>query len=265
MQYPPRSRSRPLRHGFVPLSDCAPIVMAHELGLFAKYDLTVQLSREIGWATVRDKIIYGELEAAHAVAGLVFVCSFGLGAIRADCLTALVLNLHGNAITLSNELLACGVRDGKTLKAEVERTRGKRLFTFGVAFPFSSHNFILREWLRAAGIEPQVDVDIVTVPPPQMFPNLRAGNLDGYCVGEPWNSLAVMRRAGWCAATSAELAPLDPEKVLMVRRNFAEERETEHLALIEACDFCDRPENRERVMETLAQPQYLDARSGRFR
>jgi two-component system, oxyanion-binding sensor len=125
-----RSRTRPLRIGFVPLNDCAPIVIAHELGLFEKYDLAVELSREIGWATVRDKIIYGELEAAHAVAGLVFVCSFGLGAIRTDCLTALVLNLHGNAITLSNELRACGVHDGKTLKFEVERTRGERRFTF---------------------------------------------------------------------------------------------------------------------------------------
>jgi ABC-type nitrate/sulfonate/bicarbonate transport system substrate-binding protein len=258
-----RSHTRPLRLGFVPLNDCAPIVMAHELGLFERYGLVVKLSREIGWATVRDKIVYGELDAAHAVAGLVFVCSFGLGALRTDCLTALVLNLHGNAITLSNELRACGVHDGKTLKFEIERTRGKRRFTFGVAFAYSSHNFILCEWLRAAGIEPQVDIEIVTVPPPQMFPNLQAGNLDGYCVGEPWNSLAVMRRAGWCIATSAELAPLHPEKVLLVRRDFAEEREAEHLALIaaliEACEFCDRPENRERVMETLAQPEYLNA------
>jgi two-component system, oxyanion-binding sensor len=160
-------------------------------------------------------------------------------------------------------LRACGVHDDKTLKLEIERTRGKRLFTFGVAFSFSSHNFILCEWLRTAGIEPRVDVEIVTVPPPQMFPNLRAGNLDGYCVGEPWNSLAVMRRAGWCVATSAELAPLHPEKVLMVRRDFAEEREAEHLALIaaliEACEFCDRPESRERVMATLARAEYLDA------
>ncbi len=224
-----RSHTRPLRLGFVPLNDCAPIVMAHELGLFEKYGLVVKLSREIGWATVRDKIIYGELDAAHAVAGLVFVCSFGLGALRTDCLTALVLNLHGNAITLSNELRACGVHDGKTLKSEIERTCGKRRFTFGVAFAFSSHNFILCEWLRAAGI----------------------------------NSLAVMRRAGWCVATSAELAPLHPEKVLMVRRDFAEEREAEHLALvaalIEACEFCDQPENRERIMETLAEPKYLNA------
>ncbi len=110
---------------------------------------------------------------------------------------------------------------------------------------------------------PRSEVEIVTVPPPQMYLNLRAGNVDGYCVGEPWNSLAVLRRTGWCVATSAELAPRHPEKVLMVRADFAEDRAEEHLALIaallEACAFCDRPENRERIMETLAQPAYLDA------
>ena len=258
-----RGHSRPLRVGFVPLNDCAPLAMARELGLFKKYDLNLELSREIGWATIRDKIVYGELDAAHAVAGLLFACSFGLGVVRTECVTALVLNLHGNAITLSNKLRSRGVRDGRTLRTEVERVRSKRVLTFGVAFPFSSHNFILSQWLRAAGIEPHNDVQVATVPPPQMFSNLRAGNLDGYCVGEPWNSLAVMRRTGWCVTTSAEIAPLHPEKVLMVRRDFAEERESEHLrlvaALIEACEFCDRPENRERVIETLASPQYVNA------
>ncbi len=174
-----------------------------------------------------------------------------------------MLNLHGNAITLVNALRLHGIHDAETLRAEIERTRGKRLFTFGVASAFSSHNFVLQEWLRLAGIDPCNDVEIVTVPPPQMFPNLRAGNLDGYCVGEPWNSLAVMSRAGWCVATSAELSPRHPEKVLMVPRDFAECRAAEHLALIaaliEACEFCDRPENRERIIETLAQPGYVDA------
>jgi ABC-type nitrate/sulfonate/bicarbonate transport system substrate-binding protein len=237
--------------------------MACELGLFQKYDLSVELRREIGWATIRDKIVYGELDAAHAVAGLLFACGFGLGVVRTACLTALVLNLNGNAITLSNKLRSRGVRDGRTLRAEIERVNGTRVLTFGVAFPFSSHNFLLSRWLRAVGVEPQIDVQVATVPPPQMFANLRAGNLDGYCVGEPWNSVAVMRRTGWCIATSVEIAPFHPEKVLMVRRDFAEERESEHLrliaALIEACAFCDRPQNRDRVIETLASPQYVNA------
>lgn len=255
--------ARPLRVGFVPLCDCAPLVMAQELALFEKYGVDVELSREIGWATIRDKIIYGELEAAHAVAGLVFACSLGLGCIRRECLTGLVLNLHGNAITLSQRLRADGVRDAKTLNSKIARASGDRVFTFGVTSQVSSHHFLMRRWLLAGGIDPDKDVRIVVVPPPQMFANLKAGHIDGYCVGEPWNSLAVMRGAGWCVATSEELAPLHPEKVLLVQKDFADARAAEHLALIaaliEACEFCDRPENRERIVETLAQPEYVGA------
>jgi two-component system, oxyanion-binding sensor len=256
-------RPRPLRLGFVPLNDCAPIVMARELELFSKYGINVELSREVGWATVRDKIIYGELDAAHAPAGMVIAASAGLGSIRTDCLTGLVINLHGNAITLSQCLWRRGVRDVASLKDEIERLRGKHQFTFGVVFPFSSHNFLLRSWLRSVGIDPDRDVRIVVVPPPQMFPNLKAGNLDGYCVGEPWNSVAVMNRAGFVVATSNELVNRHPEKVLMVRSDFATKHEREHLAmiaaLIESCRFCDVPENRERIIEMLAEPQYLNA------
>lgn len=252
-----------LRLGFVALNDCAPLVMARELSLFEKHGIDVELCREAGWATIRDKVIYGELEAAHAPAGMVVAASAGLGSIRAECLTGLVINLHGNAITLSEALWKRGVRDGAGLRAEIERERGRRKFIFGVVFPFSSHHFILRSWLRSSGIDPDRDVQIVIVPPPQMFPNLKAGNLDGYCVGEPWNSVAVMARSGFVVAASSELEPHHPEKVLMVRRDFAGQREREHLALIaalaEACRFCDAPENRERILESLAEPQYLNA------
>lgn len=254
---------RPLRLGFVPLNDCAPVVMAGELGLFSKYGINVELSREVGWATVRDKIIYGELDAAHAPAGMVVAASAGLGSIRTECLTGLVINLHGNAITLSQRLWKRGVRDGAGLRREIGRLRGAHKFTFGVVFPFSSHHFLLRSWLLSNGIDPDRDVRIVVVPPSQMFGNLKAGNLDGYCVGEPWNSVAVMGRAGFVVSTSSELASRHPEKVLMVRRDFAAMREGEHLAmiaaLVEACRFCDVQENRERIIEALAGPQYLNA------
>lgn len=250
---------RPLRLGFVVLSDCAPLVMAAELGLFAEHGLEVELHREVGWATVRDKIIYGELDAAHAPAGLVVAASCGLGSVQTECLTGLVLNLHGNAITLSQSLWLRGVRDGRTLRREITESGAR--YTFGVVHAYSAHSFLLRNWLRAHRIEPQRDVQIVVVPPAQVHVNLKAGHLDGYCVGEPWNSLAVLAKTGWCVATSEELAPLHPEKVLMVRGDFAERSEREHLALIaalvEACEFCARPENRERLMETLAQPQYV--------
>jgi ABC-type nitrate/sulfonate/bicarbonate transport system substrate-binding protein len=254
------ARTRPLRLGFVALSDCAPIIMAKELGLYVKYGLTVELHREVGWATIRDKVLYGELDAAHAPAGLVVAASCGLGSIQVECLTGLVLNLNGNAITLSQNLWKKGVRDGQTLRREI--THSDELYTFGVVHAYSSHSLLLREWLRTYRIEPERDVRIVIVPPAQVHANLKAGHLDGYCVGEPWNSLAVLSRTGWCVATSDEIAPRHPEKVLMVRRDFAERSAREHLALIaallEACEFCARPENRERLMETLAQPEYVN-------
>jgi ABC-type nitrate/sulfonate/bicarbonate transport system substrate-binding protein len=256
-----RPRRGALRLGFVPLTDCAPLAMARERGLFQKYGLNVVLSRELGWASVRDKIIYGELDAAHALAAMPAAATLGLGSAACDCLTALVLNLHGNAITLSEDLWRRGIRDGKTLREEIKRARREKIYTFGAVFPFSSHRHLLRQWLTAHGIDPVRDVRLVIVPPPQLVANLKAGNLDGFCVGEPWNSVAVQSRAGWIVATSAELDAGHSEKVLMVRRDFAERRAGEHAALIaallEACEFCDQPENHEEIISTLARPEYV--------
>jgi ABC-type nitrate/sulfonate/bicarbonate transport system substrate-binding protein len=250
-----------LRIGFVPLTDCAPLVMAQELGIFKKYGLQVELSRELGWATIRDKIIHRELDAAHALAAMPVAISLGLGCVACDCMTGLVLNLNGNAITLSNDLWQRGVRDGKTLRAEITRSRREKMFTFGVVFPFSSHRHLLRRWLSAHGIDPERDVRIVVVPPPQMATNLKAGHLDGFCAGEPWNSVAVESRAGWIAATSSELDLLHPEKVLMMRSDFAAKHQKESVALIasllEACEFCDQPENHAEIVATLARPEFV--------
>jgi two-component system, oxyanion-binding sensor len=266
-----------IRVGFVPLCDCAPIAVAYELGLFAARGLQVELSREIGWATIRDKIALGELEAAHAPAAMVLGVTLGLGSFKVPCATGLVLNLHGNGITLSKRLWAEGVRDAMTLRELVRSKRNGSLLTFGIAFSGSSHNFLLQKWLRAAGLDPVRDVNIVVVPPPQMADNLRAGNLDGYCVGEPWNSVAVLQRSGWVAALSPEIAPRHPEKVLLVRSEFAQSRAEQHqqliAALLEACAFCQRPENREQVVRILSGPDYLNGNSeiiqsslsGRFR
>ena len=143
-----------------------------------------------------------------------FAATLGLGSVPSECVTGLVLNLHGNAITLSRDLWQRGVRDARTLRGEVERQRGSKTFTFGVVFHWSSHNFLLRSWLAAAGIDPGKDVRIVVVPPPAMFMNLKAGNLDGYCVGEPWNSIAIESGEGWCPGTSAQLAPGDRKSVV---------------------------------------------------
>ena len=235
--------------------------MARELGLFEKHGLEVELSRELGWATIREKVIHGELDAAHAPAGMLFAAAAGLGGISADCLTGIVLNLHGNAITLSQRLWNAGVRDGRTLRDLVQKRR--RPVTLGTVYQWSSHSVLLRLWLKSHGFDVENDARVVLVPPSQMVAHLRAGHLDGFCAGEPWNSLAVMSRAGWVVARSAELAPLHPEKVLMVRADFAERAAEQHTALIaallEAARFCDEPANRGTVAETLTRPGCVGA------
>lgn len=255
-------RRKTLRIGFVPLNDCAPIVIAHEKGFFAERRLNVTLHRELGWATVRDKIIYRELDAAHALAAMPLAATLGLGSVRADCVTAIVLNLNGNAITLSEKLWKAGVRDGTGLREEITRLRHERMLTFGVVNRFSSHHHLLRRWLKANGIE-EHEVRIVVLPPSQMESNLSLGNIDGFCVGEPWNSVAVKSGAGWVIANSGEIDPHHPEKVLMVRDDFAMRNEEEHAELIsalyEACAFCDDRANAREVATILARKEYVNA------
>jgi ABC-type nitrate/sulfonate/bicarbonate transport system substrate-binding protein len=256
------SDSNRLRVGFIPLTDAAPLIVAKEEGLFQKRGLQVELSRELGWATIRDKIIFRELDASHAVAPMVVSAVLGLGCLPTPCLTACVLNAHGNAITLSTALWKRGVRDAVSLRAEIIRTRHERLFVLGVVFAHSAQNIILRDWLRAAQIDPDKDVRIVVVPPPQLHRNLAAGTLDGYCVGEPWNTLAVREKTGWIAATSSDLAPGHPEKILMVREDFSVSRSEEHLALVagvlEAARLCGDPGYHATLIKLLSRPEYLN-------
>ncbi len=251
-----------LRLGFIPLTDAAPILIAQTLGLFAKRGLDVELSREVGWATVRDKIIYRELDASHAVAPMVVSTTLGLGCLASPCLTACVLSAHGNSITLSAALWQAGVRDATTLRDEIRRTRHERLLVLGVVFTHSAQHIILRDWLRGAQIDPDKDVRIVVVPPPQLHRNLAAGTIDGYCVGDPYNTQAVREKTGWIAAISANLAPGHPEKIFMVREDFATARAEEHLALVsalqEAAVICDDEGFRPELVRILARPEYLN-------
>ncbi len=229
------------------------MVMAEELGLFAKHGLEVELSREVGWATIRDKVIYGELDAAHALAPMVFAATLGLGSAQSDCLTGLVLSLGGNGITVAKKLW-------NAVDSRLEIRRSEPL-VFGIPFLHSAHHFLLRSWLRSQRVSSE-RVRLVVVPPPQMPANLKGDNLDGYCAGEPWNLMAVAAGFGTIAATSEKIAPEHPEKILMTRREFAESRAEEHerliLALLEACQFCAAPENRDYIVATLAGPQYLN-------
>lgn len=252
----------PLRIGFLALTDAAPIIVAEELGLFARHNLIVELRREIGWATIREKIIYGELDAAQAPAPMLWSTQLGLGCPPCQVLTALVLNRNGNAITLSRKLWEAGVRDAATLRDYLRGRRSRELLTLGVVFQFSSHHLLLRHWLKSAGLEPDRDVRLVVVPPAQMFRNLAAGTIDGFCSGEPWNTLAVRENIGWCPTWTAELEPGHLEKVLMVTKHFADHRTEDHAALVralaEAAAWCDEPQNREKLAELLADSRYLN-------
>jgi ABC-type nitrate/sulfonate/bicarbonate transport system substrate-binding protein len=256
------ARPRTLRVGFLSLTDAAPFVIAQELGLFERHGVRVELRREIGWATIREKIIYGELDAAHAPAPMLWSAQLGLGCPATDVLTALVLNLNGNAITLSRALWDAGVRDATSLRDHARTRRTRQPLTFGVVFQYSSHNILLREWLRSAGMDPEKDVRIVVVPPAQMFRNLNAHTIDGFCAGEPWNTLAVREGTGWCPTWSAALHPRHVEKVLMVTRRFAETQSAAHgqlvSALVEAAAWCDEPQHRERLAEMLSGATYLN-------
>lgn len=251
-----------LRVGFVPLCDCAPLVVAQEFGFFRRHGLTVELHREIGWATIREKLVHGQLDAAHALAAMPLAATLGFGTIPCPSLTALVLNRQGNAITLARRFSKEGVTDARSFGDWVRRNPAAQPLIFGIVSLVSSHRHLLELWLAQAGLVAGKDFHLVVVPPPQMPDHLKSGHLAGYCVGEPWNSVAVEAGLGWCPATSADLAPGHPEKVLMVRERFASDRAKEHLRLVaaaaEACEFCSDPAHHDELARLLAQPGFVN-------
>jgi ABC-type nitrate/sulfonate/bicarbonate transport system substrate-binding protein len=258
----PRAAFPRVRIGFISLVDCAPLLVADALALFEKHGVEVELTREVGWATVREKILYRQLDAAHAIAGLALSLRLGLDGLACRAIAPFVINLHGNAITLSMDLWRRGVRDTATLHKLI-RSTPQRLFTFAVVSRSASHNFLLRRWLRQGGTNPDRDVRMVVLPPTQMPGALTAGLIDGYCVGEPWNSVSIANGSGWCPGSSEDLAPGHPEKILLTTENFAESHPTTLSAVIralhEACAYCDEPRNRPKVIEALVNSGYMRA------
>jgi len=257
------STNRRLRVGFVPLCDCAPLVVAHEWGLFARHGLKVELVREVGWATVRDKLIHGDLEAAHALAGMPFAAALGVGSIVCPSLTALVLNRQGNAIAIARRLVDNGRLDAAAFGEQCRRKPPAEPLVFGVVSLVSSHRYLMECWLNQAGLRPEQDYRLAAVPPPQMPDLIRGGHLAGFCVGEPWCSVAVEQRLGCCVATSAEIAPGHPEKVLMVTDQFASEHSEVHLrlvaAVLRACEICAQPEHHPDIARCLSGRRYVNA------
>ncbi|MFN3586976.1 MAG: CmpA/NrtA family ABC transporter substrate-binding protein, partial [Moraxellaceae bacterium] len=176
--------------GFIPLTDCASVVVAALLGFDKKYGIKINVSKEASWAGVRDKLINGELDAAHVLYGLVYGVHLGIGGPKKDMAVLMTINQNGQAISLSNQLRDKGVTDGKSLKRLIDTD--KRDYTFAQTFPTGTHAMWLYYWLAANGINPMKDVKTIVVPPPQMVANMRVGNMDGFCVGEPWNARALL-------------------------------------------------------------------------
>jgi ABC-type nitrate/sulfonate/bicarbonate transport system substrate-binding protein len=254
----------PIRLGFVPLSDCAPIAVAREMGIFERYGLNVVLSRELGWASVRDKIYYGDLDAAQSIAGIAFALGLGFSELRCEVAVPLILNLHGNAVTLSNEFKPSDIGQGEGLKNYLTYSWKKdRPFTLAATHRFSSHHILLHTWLRRHGLMAPEDAEIIFLPPPLMPRHLKAGHIDGYCVGEPWNSESILAGTGWCPATSAELSHGHPEKVLLVSGRFLQERKDESIALVaallDACKMCQDPAFRNELISILGMDEYTGA------
>ena len=220
---------------FVPLVDCAVLVAAREQGFAAAADLDLVLVKEPSWASLRDHLWLGHVDCAHALAPLPVALTLGVGHVQVDCVAPFVLGRGGNAVTVSTQLFA--EMQAKSAADELHESRGGRPrawrpscgaarqpLTLGMVFPFSNHNFDLRYWLAAAGVHPDRDVRLVAIPPPLMVDSLRAGLVDGFCVGEPWNSLAVAQGLGRIVATQSQLFPRAAEKVLAMRAAFAEQR-----------------------------------------
>lgn len=253
-----------LELGFIPLTDCAPLVIAKEKGFFQEYGLEqVTLSREPGWKAIAEGITTGRLDAAQMVAGMPLALTLGMnGKAPLPVVTALVMSRNGNAITFGKRLLHEGVRTLADFKDYLVRSSDK-VPTLATVHPASMHNLMLRYWLASGGIDPDRDVNIVIIPPTQMVSTLKAGTIDGYCAGEPWNSRAVQEGLGYVIATDLDIWSGHLEKVLGVREEWAAQYPKTHLALVKAllnaCEYCDDFRNREELVEILARPEYIGA------
>ena len=261
-----------LKIGFIPLTDCAALVIAKEKGFFAKHGLNVELSKEASWANVRDKMTVGELDASHMLAAMPIATTLGVGSAKKDMVALMALGQNGDAITVSNKMYDAmmaadpvATKKGSAValkKVIASKTMG--VPEFGMTFPTGTHNYHVRYWMAAGGVNPDTDVALKVVPPPQMVANMTAGNIDGYCVGEPWNQRAVMGNIGKTVVTGYQLWQDGPEKVLGVQKAFADQNpETTKAmikAVIEAGMWLDASwENRKEASAILSSKSYVNA------
>ena len=251
-----------LDFGFVPLTACAPVAVAKEKGFFTKHGLDeVNLVRETSWRGVVDGIAGGYLDAAQMPSGMPLWFTLGGHQDRPlPVVTALTMTRNGNAISLARRFYDQGVHSLADFKAMLQQTPDRQ-HRMAMVHPSSMHNLLLRYWLAAGGIDPDRDLTLQTIPPAQMVVDLRAGSIDGFCVGEPWNQRAAMDEVGFTIATDREIYDGHPGKVLGVREDWANAYPNTHIALtkalLEACRFCSEPENEPEIREILSRRAYL--------
>ncbi|QLE56798.1 nitrate ABC transporter ATP-binding protein [Nostoc sp. TCL26-01] len=251
-----------LEIGFLPLTACAPLAVAKEKGFFVKHGLDeVNLVRETSWRGIVDGMTGGYIDAAQMPSGMpMWLTLGGHNNQPLPVVTALTMTRNGNAITLAKRFYDEGVRTLSDFKNYLLRTRDQR-HIMGVVHPASMHNLLLRYWLAAGGVDPDLDVDMKTIPPAQMVADLQNKSIDGYCVGEPWNYRAAVEGAGFTIATDLEVWLGHPGKVLGVREDWAETYPNTHIALtkalLEACEYCSKPENAEEVRRIVAGKDYV--------
>jgi nitrate/nitrite transport system substrate-binding protein len=250
-----------VRIGFIPLTDCSSVVMAAVQKFDEKYGIKIIPSKEASWAAVRDKLVNGELDAAHVLYGLVYGVHLGIGGPKKDMNILMTLNHNGQAITLANKLKELGAVDGPSLKKLIAAKPGE--YTFAQTFPTGTHAMWLYYWLAAHDINPMKDVKVITVPPPQMVANMRVGNMDGYCVGEPWGNRAIMDKIGFTGVTTQDIWQDHPEKVLGTTAEFVEKNPNTAramtAAIIDAGRWIDASKSNARTTaETVAQKSYVN-------
>ncbi|HKO77064.1 MAG TPA: CmpA/NrtA family ABC transporter substrate-binding protein, partial [Flavobacterium sp.] len=255
----------PIKLGFIPLTDCSPIVMAKELGLFKKYGVEVIVTKETSWANVRDKILTGELDGAHCLYTMPFSVYTGVGGkAGSEMKIAMMLNVNGQAITLSNDF--CGKvgfkQMNKVTPVVAAKLKAEKEVTFAMTFPGGTHDLWLRNWMSLAGLN-QKAVKIITIPPPQMVANMKVGNMDGYCVGEPWGGVAVKQGIGFTQIASQDIWKDHPEKALVVNKEFSSSRREDlkkvMKAILEACIWLDNPANRKKAAAIIGKAPYVNA------
>jgi two-component system, oxyanion-binding sensor len=264
----------PLCVGFIPLVDAATLIVAVEKGFTAAEGLEVRLVREVSWSNVRDKLNIGLFDAAHLLAPVAIASTLGLGHVKVPITAPFNLGINGNAITVTHSLHAALMAEidrdrfdpmatARALSRVVEKRRksGNEPLTFAMTFPFSTHNYQLRFWMAAGGVDPDENVRMVVLPPPFMVDSLANGHVDGFCVGAPWNSIAVDRGVGHILHFGADILPRAAEKVLAIRQSWSEKNPEIVACLIRAAmhasDFIEQTEHRTEVARILARPEYI--------